>query len=105
MSNYIEKGFNSVYKTRVHCPICKEVIHANALICPHCLTDFSNPIQKKRTNWQVGAMRFITIISVFFGILISLNGQIVIGIFVGFFIYGLGHLIVQKIQSLKNYYH
>jgi len=106
MSNYFKRGFNSVYFPRVHCPVCKEEIYANALVCPKCKTDFTQPPYYRRTNWQKIPMRIILIFAVLIAISISLSGvPIILGVIIGFVLYGIGYLILIKIQSWKNYFH
>jgi len=101
-----KKGFNAVYYAKVRCPVCKEEIFANALTCPYCKTDFKNAQFKKRTNWQKGAMKIVLIISAIIGTSICLSdAPVILGILVGFALYGAGYFVVQKIQSFKNYHH
>ncbi|MEI8270506.1 MAG: hypothetical protein WCG45_03990 [bacterium] len=102
--NSFNKGFNSVYYAKVHCPVCKEKIFANSLKCPNCLTDFTKPPYNKHTSWQSGAMKIVLIISAFIGIAICFSGApILLGIFVGLALYGGGYVAVQKIQSFRNF--
>ena len=106
MANYFNKGFNLVYHAKVHCPVCKEEIYANALTCPNCKTNFSQAIYRNRTNWQSGAMKFVLIISFVVGLSICLSeAPIILGLIVGLALYGFGFVVVQKIQSFKNYHH
>lgn len=105
MANYLKKGFNSVYYPKVHCPVCKEDIYANAMICPYCKTDFTQIRYSNRTNWQSGAMKIVLIISFFVALSICLSSvPIIIGLILGLAFYGLGYVAVQKIQSFKNYH-
>jgi hypothetical protein len=101
-----KKGFNSVYYVKVRCPVCKEEIYANALKCPYCKTDFKSHPYNKRIKWQNTAMKIVLVIAVAIGISICfLDVPIIIGIITGLVIYGLGYVIVQKIQSFRNYFH
>ncbi|MCB0537151.1 MAG: hypothetical protein KDE33_06440 [Bacteroidetes bacterium] len=100
------KGFGSVYYAKVHCPVCKEEIFANALACPKCKTDFTQPPYNKRTNWQNTAMKIVLVISAVIGTSICFSdAPVILGIIVGLALYGGGYVIVQKIQSFKNYHH
>lgn len=102
----LKTGFNSVYYAKVHCPICKEEIYANALTCPFCKTDFTKAPFNKQASWQDGAMKIILIIAAIIGILICISGApILLGIITGLALYGLGYIVVQKIQSFRNYHH
>ena len=99
-------GFKSVYYARVHCPVCKEKIFANALMCPNCKTYFTKTPYDKRIQWQDAAMKIIFAISAAIGISICLSDlQILLGILIGFVSYGLGYIVVQKIQSFKNFHY
>lgn len=101
-----KKGFSSVYYAKVRCPVCKEEIFANALACPNCKTDFTKEPYNKRTTWQSGAMKIVLIISALVGLSICLSdAPVILGIIVGLALYGGGYVIVQKIQSFKNYHH
>src|SRR5215216_5747669 len=101
-----KKSFGSVYYAKVHCPVCKEKIFANALVCPSCSTDFRKPPYNKRLNWQSGAMKIVLVISALVGITIySTDAPMILGIIIGLISYGFGYVIVQKIQSFKNYHH
>jgi len=100
-----EKGFKSVYHAKVRCPVCKEEIFANALMCPYCKTNFTIPPYKTRLAWQKSALRIVLAISIIIGLSISLSeAPILLGIFVGLVLYGLGYVIIQKIQSFINYH-
>ena len=104
MNSGFNKGFNSVYYAKVHCPVCKETIFANALVCPNCKTDFTKPPYNKIKDWQSSAMKIVLIISAIIGIMICLSGApILLGIIIGFGLYGGGYVVVQKIQSFKNF--
>ena len=106
MNNSFKKGFSLVYHAKVHCPICKEEMYANALICPNCKTDFTKAPYNSRTNWQNGALRIILFISIIICLLICFSGvPIILGIILGFFLYGCGYILIQKIQNFKNYHH
>jgi len=99
-------GFRSVYYAKVHCPVCKEEIFANALTCPNCKTDFSQPPYNKRTSWQNAAMKIVLVISAVIGTSICFSdASVVLGIIVGLALYGGSYIIVQKIQSFINYHH
>ena len=99
-------GFNSIYYAKVHCPICKEEIYAKALKCPYCKTDFKSLPYNKRVMWQKRAMKIVLVIAVIFTIAICSFGiPIIIGIIVAFVIYGLGYIVVHKIQSFRNFFH
>lgn len=101
-----EKGFKSVYHAKVHCPVCKEEMYANALMCPNCKTDFTNPPYNRRLEWQKTAIKIVLVISIMIGIAICLSeAPAILGIFVGLALYGFGYVIIQKIQSFKNYHH
>ena len=101
-----EKGFKSVYYAKVHCPVCKEEMYANALRCPNCKTDFTKPPFNKRIEWQNTAMKIVLVFSLIIGIAICFSeAPVVLGIIVGLSLYGLGNVAVQKIQSFKNYHH
>jgi hypothetical protein len=100
------KGFSSIYQVRIHCPVCKERIYANALKCPYCKTNFKTDPYRKRLRWQNSAMKIVLFISVIAGVSVCLSHTpIIIGILTGLIVYGLGYLIVQKIQSLRNFFH
>lgn len=106
VNNGFKKGFESVYYAKVHCPVCKEEIFANALICPFCKTDFTQPPYSKDKNWQKTATKVLLGFSGIIGLSICLSGTpIVLGIIVGFVLYGGGYIVIQKIQSFKNYHH
>ncbi|MEZ7953719.1 MAG: hypothetical protein QMB82_00950 [Bacteroidales bacterium] len=100
-----EKGFKSVYHAKVRCPICKEEIFANALMCPYCKTDFSSPPYKRRLAWQKTALIIVLAISILIGLAISLSeAPVLLGIIVGLMLYGFGYATIQKIQSFINYH-
>lgn len=102
----IKNGLASVYFAKVRCPVCKERIFANALACPNCKTDFTKPPYDKRISWQTEAMKIILIISLIVGVSICLtDAPVFLGIFIGLALYGFGYIVVQKIQSFKNYHH
>lgn len=101
--SYFRKGFDAVYNARVRCPICKEEIHASALLCPFCRTDLATHPHDVRKRWQTNARRIVLAISSLVSISICINGvPVLIGIVVGLFLYGFGYVIIQKIQSIKN---
>ncbi|HMK24646.1 MAG TPA: hypothetical protein VK483_01355 [Chitinophagaceae bacterium] len=100
-----KKGFKSVYYAKVRCPVCKEVIYANALKCPYCTTDLTKGIYKSRTKWQGGAMRILLMFSILIGVIICLSGApVVVGILAILVLYGAGNIVIQKIQSFRNYH-
>ena len=100
-----EKGFKSVYHAKVRCPVCKEEIFANALMCPYCKTDFRSSPYKTRLAWQKTAFRIVLAVSILIGLVISLSeAPVLLGIFVGLVFYGLCYVIIQKIQSFINYH-
>ena len=105
-SSGLKKGFDSVYHAKVRCPVCKEVIYANALVCPKCQTDFRKAPYNKIKSWQNIAMKIVLVLSLLIAISICFSGgiSIILGIIIGFFLYGLGYVIVQKIQNFKNYH-
>lgn len=106
MANYFNKGFNLVYYSKVHCPVCKEEIYANAVVCPNCKTDFTQSRYRNRNEWQKGAMKIVLIISFMIGLAIYLGeAPIVLCFLAGFATYGFGLIIVQKIQSFQNYHY
>ena len=106
MTNYFHKGFNSVYYPRVHCPVCKEEIYSNALICPNCRTDFTQSHNSRRTDWQSGAMKIVLLISCIVALSICFTkAPVILGLIAGLALYGFGYAVVQKIQSFKNYHH
>lgn len=98
-------GFNSVYYAKIHCPVCKEQIFANALICPNCQTDFTKNPYKTRTRWQTTGMKVVLVISIIVCVLICISAPVVVGLLAGFGLYGAGYVLVQKIQSFRNYHH
>jgi hypothetical protein len=101
-----KKGFNAVYYAKVRCPVCKEEIYANALKCPYCKTDFKKHPHNKRIKWQNAAMKIVAVVAFTIGISICfLDVPIIIGVVVGLAVYGLGYMVVQKIQSFKNYHY
>ena len=106
MSNYFNKGFNLVYHSRVHCPVCKEEIYANALTCPKCKTDLTQSQYSNSKSWQSVAMKIIITISLIVGLLMCFgDAPIYLGLFAGLVLYGFGYVVVQKIQSFINYHH
>ena len=101
-----KKIFNAVYYAKSRCHICKEEILANALVCPHCKTDFRTAPHLKRTAWQKKAMQIILIVALLTGIITIISGvPFVISITVAVIIYGGGYMLIQKIQKIKNYHH
>ena len=48
VNRVFEKGFKPVYYAKVHYPVCKEEMYANALMCPNCKTDFTKSPFNKR---------------------------------------------------------
>lgn len=105
VSKGFEKSFNSVYHAKVSCPVCKEEIFAKALMCPYCKTDFSISPYKTRLAWQKMALRIVLVISILIGLAISLSeAPVLLGFIVGLVLYGLGYVIIQKIQSFINYH-
>jgi ribosomal protein L37AE/L43A len=104
--NFYKKSLQSVYYAKVHCPVCKEEVFANALICPFCKTDFTQAPYSIVKNWQKTATKVLLVFSGIIIISICLSGTpIFLGILVGFVLYGGGYIVIQKIQSFKNYYH
>ena len=100
-----EKGFNSVYHAKVRCPVCKEEIFANALKCPYCKTDFKSAPYRARIAWQKTALKIVLALSILIALAISLSeAPVLLGIIVGLVLYGLGYVIIQKIQSFINYH-
>lgn len=100
-----EKSFNSVYHAKVRCPVCKEEIYANALMCPFCKTDFKSAPYTTRNAWQKTALGVVLVISIITGLSISLSeAPVLLGIIVGLVLYGVGYVIIQKIQSFMNYH-
>jgi len=105
-NNGLRKGYNSVYHYKVHCPVCKEHIYANALTCPYCKTDFTKAPYNKRNNWQNRALKITLLISIFIGIIVCLLGvPVLLGILIGLILYGAGYNLIQRIQSFKNFHH
>jgi hypothetical protein len=105
VGNGFKKGFDSVYYAKVSCPVCKEKIYANALMCPNCKTDFKKSPYNKMKTWQNTAMKIVLILALLISFSICLSGApIIIGIIIGFALYGGGYVIVQKVQSFKNYH-
>ena len=106
MGKNFETGYNSGFFIKVRCPVCKEKIYANAMTCPFCKTDFRNIPYAKMTRWQNSAMIILIILSCIVAFSIYMNdGPIILGIIFGFLFFGLGYIIIQKIQSVKNYFH
>lgn len=106
VNNGFQKGFNAVYYAKVRCPLCKEKIHANTLTCPYCKTNFKEAPYNKRTKWQSIAMKIAFLISTVIGVLICLNNApILLGIVVGLALFGCSYVLIQKIQSVLNYFH
>jgi hypothetical protein len=100
-----EKGFKSVYHAKVRCPVCKEEIFANALMCPFCKTDFKSAPYSTRIAWQKTALKIVLAFSILIALAISFSeAPVLVGIFVGLVFYGLGYVIIQKIQSFINYH-
>ena len=100
-----EKSFNSVYHAKVRCPICKEEMYANALMCPNCKTDFKRAPYTTRLAWQKTALKIVLAFSILIALAISFSeAPVLVGIFIGLVFYGLGYLIIQKIQSFINYH-
>jgi hypothetical protein len=100
-----EKGFKSVYHAKVLCPVCKEEIYANALMCPFCKTDFKSAPYSTRIAWQKTALKIVLAFSILIALAISFSeAPVLVGIFVGLVFYGLGYVIIQKIQSFINYH-
>lgn len=100
-----EKSFNSVYHTKVRCPVCKEEIYANALMCPFCKTDFKSAPYTTRIAWQKTTLKIVLAFSILIALAISLSeAPVLLGIIVGLVFYGLGYIIIQKIQSFINYH-
>ncbi|MBK8807213.1 MAG: hypothetical protein IPO21_11440 [Bacteroidales bacterium] len=100
-----EKSFNSVYHAKVRCPVCKEEIYANALMCPNCKTDFKRAPYTTRLAWQKTALKIVLAFSILIALAISLSeAPVLLGIIVGLLFYGLGYVIIQKIQSFINYH-
>lgn len=100
-----EKGFKSVYHAKVRCPVCKEEIYANALMCPNCKTDFKRAPYTTRLAWQKTALKIVLAFSILIVLAISLSeAPVILGIIVGLVFYGLGYVIIQKIQSFINYH-
>lgn len=105
VSSGFKKGFSSLYYAKVHCPVCKEEIYANALVCPNCKSDFTQPPFNSRTSWQRGVMKIVLVISAVIGTSICFSdAPVILGILIGLALYGGGYVIVQKIQSFKNYH-
>jgi len=105
-NSLFNKGLNSVYYAKVHCPVCKEKIFANALLCPNCKADFTKHPYNGKTSWQIAAMKIVLVISAVIGTSICFSkAPVIVGIGVGFVLYGGGYVIVQKIQSVINYHH
>lgn len=99
------KGFKSVYYAKVRCPVCKEEIFANALRCSYCRTDFTRPPYNTRLAWQKTALKIVLAISVIIGLTISFSeAPLLLGIIVCLVLYGLGYVLIQKIQSFINYH-
>lgn len=100
-----EKSFNSVYHAKVRCPVCKEEIYANALMCPFCKTDFKSAPYTTRIKWQKTALKIVLAFSILIALAISFSeAPVLVGVFVGLVFYGLGYVIIQKIQSFINYH-
>jgi ribosomal protein L37AE/L43A len=105
VSKGFEKSFNSVYHAKVRCPVCKEEIYANALMCPNCKTDFKRDPYTTRLAWQKTALKIVLAFSILIALAISLSeAPVLLGIIVGLVFYGLGYIIIQKIQSFINYH-
>jgi ribosomal protein L37AE/L43A len=105
VSKGFEKSFNSVYHAKVRCPVCKEEIYANALMCPNCKTDFKRAPYTTRLAWQKKALKIVLAFSILIALAISLSeAPVLLGIIVGLVFYGLGYVIIQKIQSFINYH-
>lgn len=105
VNNGFIKGFESIYYAKVHCPLCKEEIFANALICPFCKTNFTQPPYNKDKNWQKLTTKVLLLCCGVIGLSLYLIGTpIVLAIIVGFVLYGGGFNLIQKIQSIKNYH-
>lgn len=105
VSKGFEKSFNSVYHAKVRCPVCKEEIYANALMCPFCKTDFKSAPYTTRIAWQKTALKIVLAFSILIALAISFSeAPVLVGIFVGLLFYGLGYVIIQKIQSFINYH-
>jgi len=99
-----KKSFQSLYYPKVHCPVCKEVIYAKALKCPNCKTDFTVLPYTNRISWQRYAMKVVLVISLLIGLAIAFsNAPLLLGVVIGLALYGLGYVIIQKIQSFINY--
>lgn len=106
MGNYFKSGFDAVYYARVHCPVCKERIYANAQVCPKCKTDLMVPNLQVGKKWQKEGLRIVLVFSIIIGLLICFtDAPLMLGIISGLLVYALGYAIVQKIQSVKNYFH
>lgn len=105
VSKGFEKSFNSVYHAKVRCPVCKEEIFAKALMCPYCKTDFKSAPYTTRIAWQKTAIKIVLAFSILITLAISFSeAPVLVGILVGLVFYGLGYVIIQKIQSFINYH-
>ena len=100
-----KKGFDLVYHSKVHCPVCKEIIYANALMCPNCKTNFQKPPYNKTKEWQKIPLRITLFVSIFIGLAVcSSNAPVILGLIIGLIVYGIGYVLIHKIQSFKNYH-
>ena len=102
--NYFQKGFNALYNAKVKCPECKFEIPANANICPHCLTDLRNGNYDHLNRWQGKAYKIFFLLAALITISLFFNTDfpIFLNIIIGLAIFGLGRIVITKIQSFIN---
>lgn len=106
-TNYFKKGFNSVYNTKVKCPECKLEIPANANICPYCRTDLRSANYDNLNRWQGTAYKVVFLIAALVTISLFFNSDFpaLLNIVIGLALFGLGKVVILKIQSFINKHH
>jgi hypothetical protein len=103
MSNIFNSAFNTIYRVRIICPSCKEKIHAHAKKCPFCLTDLTSIVYSKATKWQEKANSFLLFIVGLIVLLMVISAvNFFVSVILGLILYGLGYIIILKIQSIVN---
>lgn len=103
MSSLLNSVFNIIHKVKINCPSCKEKIVSHAKKCPYCQVDLASYEFVKNTEWQKIAhsilMFFVGIVML---MLLFSTAGLIETIIVGAVLYGIGHFIILKMQSILN---
>lgn len=99
------KGFRAVVFPYIYCYRCKEKYNAYAKKCPNCHTVLTSRYYSKIKRWQNKANNVLLVLCGLLLVGVVASGvPFVIGLLLAFALYGLGLIVIHKIQSIINYF-